>query len=76
MMINIIKNVPEKRANSCCGFKIGIETGNKKLKQKTAEKTLSKETVITYCPSCYHTLNTVNPKKTKDIFTLINEQKN
>ncbi len=70
---NIVNNVPEKRANSCCGFSIGIKKGND-LKKSFAQKTLSKEKVITYCPSCYHTLNKVNSDKTVDFFTLMDEQ--
>lgn len=71
---SIIKNVPKKRANSCCGFGAGIKTGNKEITKKMAQKTLSGDKVITYCPSCYHTLNRVNPEKTVDFFTLINQQ--
>ena len=71
---NIIKNVPKKRANSCCGFGIGVNKSDKKLAQKFAEKTLSKDKVITYCPSCYHTLNRVNSDKTVDFFKLMDEQ--
>ena len=71
---NIINNVPKERANSCCGFGVGINKSDKKLTEKFAEKTLSKEKVITYCPSCYHTLNKVNSDKTVDFFTLMDEQ--
>lgn len=70
----IVKNVPKKRANSCCGFSIGINKQNKELSKKYAEKTLKGDKVITYCPSCYHTLNKVNPDKTVDFFNLLNEQ--
>ncbi len=71
---SIIKNVPEQRANSCCGFGVGITKGNKELGLEMAKKTLSGDKVITYCPSCYHTLNKVNPDKTIDFFKLVNEQ--
>lgn len=71
---SIIKNVPAQRANSCCGFSIAVNTGDKELARKMSEKTLSGNKVITYCPSCYHTLNRVNSDKTVDFFTLLNEQ--
>ena len=71
---NIIKNVPHERANSCCGFGVGINTGDKELAKKVSLKTLSGNKVITYCPSCYHTLNRVNSDKTVDFFTLLNQQ--
>ena len=71
---SIIKNVPEERANSCCGFGAGMNAGSKELTRKMAEKTLSGDKVITYCPSCYHTLNRVNCDKTIDFFTLMDEQ--
>ena len=71
---SIIKNVPEKRANSCCGFGVGVNTGDKELAKKVSLKTLSGKKVITYCPSCYHTLNRVNSEKTIDFFTLMNQQ--
>lgn len=70
---SIIKNVPKKRANSCCGFGAGINAGSKELTKKMAKQTLSGNPVITYCPSCYHTLNRVNSDKTIDLFTLINK---
>jgi Fe-S oxidoreductase len=66
---SIVKNVPEKRANSCCGFGAGTNAGSKELTLKMAKETLSGDKVITYCPSCYHTLNRVNPDKTIDFFT-------
>ena len=69
---SIVKNVPERRANSCCGFGAGINAGSKELTKQMAEKTLSGEKVITYCPSCYHTLNRVNSEKVIDFFTLLN----
>lgn len=68
---NIVKNVPQERANSCCGFGKGITKGNKELGLKMAQQTLSGDKVITYCPSCYHTLNRVNSEKTVDFFTLL-----
>lgn len=71
---SIIKNVPAERANSCCGFGIAVNTGDKKLAMKMSKKTLSGNKVITYCPSCYHTLNRVNQDKTVDFFTLLNQQ--
>lgn len=71
---NIVKNVPEKRANSCCGFGVGTRTGDKELARNIAEETLSGDKVITYCPSCYHNLNRINPEKTIDFFTILNEQ--
>ena len=71
---NIIKNVPEKRANSCCGFGAGTQAGSKELTLKMAKETLSNEKVITYCPSCYHTLNRVNSEKTIDFFSLLDKQ--
>lgn len=70
---SIVKNVPTKRANSCCGFGVGIRTGDKSKALEASEKTLSGDNVITYCPSCYHTLNRVNSDKTFDIFSLIDE---
>ncbi|MDO5826518.1 MAG: (Fe-S)-binding protein [Methanosphaera sp.] len=71
---SIIKNVPEERANSCCGFGVGVNTGDKKLAREMSLKTLSGDKVVTYCPSCYHTLNRVNCEKTVDFFTLLNKQ--
>ncbi|MBE6486103.1 MAG: (Fe-S)-binding protein [Methanosphaera stadtmanae] len=71
---SIIKNVPEKRANSCCGFGAGITKGNKELGLKMAKQTLSGDKVITYCPSCYHNLNKVDSEKTVDFFKLVKEQ--
>lgn len=71
---SIIKNVPEKRANSCCGFGVGITKGNKELGLKMAKQTLSGDKVITYCPSCYHNLNKVDSEKTVDFFKLLKEQ--
>lgn len=68
---SIIKNVPDKRANSCCGFGAGLHAGSKELTKKMALETLSNEKVITYCPSCYHTLNRVNSDKTIDFYSLI-----
>lgn len=70
----IVKNVPEKRANSCCGFGVGLKTGDKNQALEMSKKTLSGDTVITYCPSCYHTLNRVDSSKTVDIFSLIDEK--
>ena len=70
----IINNVPDKRANSCCGFGAGIRSGSREVTRKMAEDTLSNEKVITYCPSCYHTLNRVNSDKTVDLFTLIEKE--
>ena len=69
----IIKNVPQRRANSCCGFGVGLKTGDKNKALETSKKTLSGDNVITYCPSCYHTLNRVDSNKTTDVFTLIND---
>lgn len=71
---NIIKNVPQKRANSCCGFGAGIRAKNKKITEKMAKNTLKNEKVITYCPSCYHTLNRVDSEKTVDFFSLLYEK--
>lgn len=71
---SIVKNVPEERANSCCGFGAGMKAGSKELTKKMAQQTLSGDKVITYCPSCYHTLNRVNSEKTVDFFTMIKEQ--
>ena len=71
---SIIKNVPERRANSCCGFGVGVNTGDKQLAKEVSLKTLSGDKVITYCPSCYHTLNRINSDKTVDFFTLLNQQ--
>ena len=70
---SIVKNVPENRANSCCGFGVGLKTGDKELALNVSRKTLSGDKVITYCPSCYHTLNRVDSDKTVDIFSLIDE---
>jgi len=70
----IIKNVDKKRANSCCGFGVGVNTGRKDLALKMAKKTLRGDKVVTYCPACYHHLNKVNSEKTIDFFTLVNEQ--
>ena len=70
----IIDNVPKRRANSCCGFGAGTRAGSKEVTRKMAEQTLSGDKVITYCPSCYHTLNRVNSEKTVDFFTLLNEK--
>lgn len=70
---SIISNVPEERANSCCGFGVGVRTGDKDKALETSKKTLSGDSVITYCPSCYHTLNRVDSDKTVDIFSLIYE---
>ncbi len=71
---SIIKNVPEKRANSCCGFGAGTRAGSKEVTKRIAQQTLSGDKVITYCPSCYHTLNRVNSDKTVDFFTLLDEK--
>lgn len=70
---SIVRNVPVKRANSCCGFGVGVTTGDKELSKKMAQKTLSQDKVITYCPSCYHTLKKVNPQKTVDFYRLVDE---
>lgn len=70
---SILKNVPLERANSCCGFGMGINAGSKELTVEVAKDTLSGDPVITYCPACYHTLNRVNSDKCVDLFTLINE---
>lgn len=69
---NIVYNVPKERANSCCGFGIGLKTGNKDKAVEASRKTLSSGKVITYCPSCYHTLSKVDNESTTDIFSLIN----
>lgn len=71
---SIVHNVPEKRANSCCGFGAGMRAGSKKLTRMMAEKTLSGDKVITYCPQCYHTLCKVNKNKTVDFYKLLSEQ--
>ncbi len=71
---NIVKNVPKDRANSCCGFGAGMKAGSKELTKKMALKTLSGSKVITYCPSCYHTLHRVNPNKCVDFFELLKEE--
>ena len=71
---SIIRNVPEERANSCCGFGVAVNTGDKQLGKEVSLKTLSGDKVVTYCPSCYHTLNRVNSKKTVDFFTLLNQK--
>jgi len=71
---SILHNVPEERANSCCGFGAGINAGSKDLTRKMALETLSGDNVITYCPSCYHTLNRVNSSKTVDFFTLLKDK--
>ena len=71
---SIIQNVPKKRANSCCGFGVGVTTGNKELGLKMAKITLSGKKVVTYCPSCYHNLKKVDSEKTVDFFKLMKEQ--
>ena len=70
---SIIKNVPIERANSCCGFGAGLNLGSKELTKKMAQNTL-KGNIVTYCPSCYHTLNSVDNKKTTDFFTLLDKE--
>lgn len=70
---SIVGNVPEERANSCCGFGVGIRTNDKVKALDASRKTLSRGNVITYCPSCYHTLNRVDSEKTVDIFSLIDD---
>ncbi len=70
---SIIKNVPKSRANFCCGFSIAVETGNKEKAREVSEKTLSKGNIITYCPSCYHTLNNVDSDKTTDFYSFIDK---
>ena len=71
---SIIKNVPIERANSCCGFGAGLNLGSKELTKKMAQDTLNKGNIVTYCPSCYHTLNSVDNKKTTDFFTLLDKE--
>lgn len=70
---SIVRNVPVERANSCCGFGVGLKTGDKNLALEASKKALSHGKVITYCPSCYHTLNRVDSERTFDIFSLIDE---
>ena len=70
----IIRNVPQRRANSCCGFGVGLKTGDKNKALDVSKKTLSGDKVVTYCPSCYHTLNRVDSNKTTDVFTLIKDK--
>lgn len=71
---SIIKNVPIERANSCCGFGAGLNLGSKELTKKMAQDTLNKGNIVTYCPSCYHILNSVDNKKTTDFFTLLDKE--
>ncbi|OED30377.1 (Fe-S)-binding protein [Methanosphaera sp. WGK6] len=70
---SIIGNVPKRRANSCCGFGAGMKAGSKNLTRKMAIDTLSGDKVITYCPSCYHTLRKVNPDNCIDFFDLMSK---
>ncbi len=70
---SIIKNVPEKRANSCCGFGAGVRAGSSELTKKMATRTVSGDRVITYCPACYHTLSKIDEDKCVDFYELMDE---